>query len=168
MDSVTIGIRNGRVLLVNNTIRTAIVLSWRAADAMGTAIAYKARGVIGPEPEAIGAVSVRRDGETIVLINAGQTLLIAPLAAALEIGHGLKTQARRLEELENAPRIALDQAILQRSGAGFGLTNDPTIQAEAGKEAAWNSDLRRYIPGTKLRQSQVGSPQVHRIKEELL
>lgn len=163
MESVTIGLRQGRVLLVNNLINKAGSFSWRAADAIGRSMAHKARSVEGPEPESFVTVSVRREGDQILIVEtSGQSLLIAPLAAALEIGHALIAQARKLEELENAQALAMDQAILQRSGVGFGLTRNPKIQAEAGKEAAWNSDLRRYIPATHLRQKQVGSPEVRR------
>ena len=75
----------------------------------------------------------------------------------------MKSQARRLEELEAFEGVVFDQAILQRTGMPFGLTSNPKLQAEAGKEAAWNSELRRYIPGGRLRQRQVGTPGVRRI-----
>jgi hypothetical protein len=91
LQSVTIGIRDGRVLLVNNTIKMAVWFSSRAALAAGQSIAYKARGVEGPERTDIGAVFVRREGEQILVVEiaGGHTLLLAPLEAALEIGHVL-------------------------------------------------------------------------------
>jgi hypothetical protein len=167
MDSVTIGIRDGRVAVLNNTVRMAVSLSWRAAVVVATAMALKARRVIGPEREMFGTISVERDGNNVLVAAQGKTFLLAPCAAAIEIAGAIKQQARRLEEIECAERIAYDQAILQRSGRPFGLTNHPKIQDEAGKEAAWNSDLRRYIPAGRLRQTQVGTPRVTRQGGEL-
>lgn len=161
MDSVTIGIRAGRVVGVNNTTKLALNLSWRAADAIGRAMAHKARGVINPDSESFVTISLRREGEEIIIITAaGQTFLIAPLAVAAEIGYALIAQARKLEEMDSFERLAMDQAILQRSGMPFGLTRNPKIQQEAGKLAAWDSNLRRYIKGNRLSQRQVGTPRV--------
>lgn len=160
MDSVTIGIRDGRVALINNTTRAGLSLTWQAADAVAAGMEYKARGLIAAEAEHCGNVSVRRDGESIVVVtDVGQTVLICPLAAAIEIAHAMKAHARKLEEFANAEALATDQAILQRSGKPFGLTRNPRIQAEAGQRAAWSTDLRRYIrSSSKLRQQQVGTP----------
>jgi hypothetical protein len=159
LESVTVGVRDGRVWLVNNVIKKAIGFSWRAALACGQSLCYKARGARGPEREEFSSVFVRRDDDRILLAEiSGQTFMVAPLEGAARLGAAMIYLAHELEEKENAQAVAFDQAILQRSGARFGLTSDPKIQAEAGKEAAWNSDLRRYIPPTKLRQQQVGRP----------
>ena len=44
-----------------------------------------------------------------------------------------------------------DQALAMRSGFPIGFTSNPDMQREAGKEAAWNSDLRRYLPNREVR-----------------
>jgi len=46
MDSITIGTRQDRVVLVNNTTKRALSLSWRAADQLGRSMAHKARGAV--------------------------------------------------------------------------------------------------------------------------
>lgn len=159
MDTITIGIRQSRVVLFNKTIQAGLSFSWQAADAVASGMEYKARNIIGPEPEKCGNVSVKREGDEIVVSTNGQTVLVAPCAAAVEVAHALKAKARQLEEWDRFEQIAQDQAILQRSGAHLGLTNNARIQQEAGNRAAWASDLRRYIrTGSKILQQQVGTP----------
>src|SRR3990172_3553820 len=147
MESVTIGIRQGRVILVNNILKIGIAFSWRAAD----------------ESENVQTVSVRLEGEKILLFDRikGHTLFLVSKAVAIEVSHALKAQARKLEEQERAEQITLDHAILQRQGMHMGLTSDPKIQERAAIEAAWNSDLRRYIRNN-IRQYQVGTPRLEK------
>jgi hypothetical protein len=64
------------------------------------------------------------------------------------------------EEHAKAERIALDTAILYRSGAPFGLSNHPAIVDEAKKEAAWNTELRRAMPGGVKSAEAFGTPAV--------
>ena len=80
---------------------------------------------------------------------------------ALELAEALRTQAKRAEEWEKASQIAADQAVLLRAGIPIGLTSHPVIQAEAAKIAAWDRDLRRYLPGGVRSQSVVGAPSIH-------
>jgi hypothetical protein len=44
----------------------------------------------------------------------------------------------------------------------FGLTDNPVAQAEVAKEAAWNRELRRALPGGVRSSEVVGTPTVIR------
>ena len=79
---------------------------------------------------------------------------------AHELYRALIIKAREAEEQDKAAQIAFDAAILLRAGANFGLTSDPRIQEEAKKESAWNSDLRRYMPGGVKSREIFGTPTV--------
>lgn len=76
------------------------------------------------------------------------------------IAKSLLAKAREAEELEKADDVARDHAILLRAGFPVGLTRHPKIQDEAVKIAAWNRDLRRYMPGGIKSQEQLGTPSV--------
>jgi hypothetical protein len=108
------------------------------------------------------AVTVRQEGLRVLVIEDGKAILDLPYPAALDLARALHIKAKAAEELSQADRIAFDQAIILRRGLRFGLTNHPDIQAEAGKEAAWNRDLRRALPGGIKSQEQVGTPAVIR------
>jgi hypothetical protein len=95
----------------------------------------------------IRSVRVRREGARVLVIEDGQAILDLPWQAADDLARALTVQARRAEEEARAEQIVGDQALLIRAGAPFGLTNRPDLLAEAAKEAAWNSRLRRYLPG---------------------
>lgn len=82
--------------------------------------------------------------------------------AAEAFGKLLIASARVAEETAKAPDIARDQAILLRAGAGFGLTDHRKIQSEAAQLAAWDRDLRRYMPGGVKSQEQFGTPTIVR------
>src|SRR5687768_10803239 len=92
------------------------------------------------------AVRVRQEGTRVLLLKDGRCVLDLPWQAALELAQALQAQGKRAEEIACAPAIIHDQAILTRLGFRFGLTSHPALLREAGKEAAWNSRLRRYIP----------------------
>lgn len=92
------------------------------------------------------SVTVRCEGTNVMLFVDGQLVLDIPWEHALELSKAIHIQAKRAEELAAAPQIVADQAILMRAGWPFAsLTSRPDILKEAGKEAAWNSDLRRYM-----------------------
>lgn len=149
MNRITIGTRDNRVIVFNPDARLALGFSWRAAVEIAHAIMWKARGVEAPDSHEVAAVRVRRDDESIIVDQpmTGRVFGVWPLAAAHAIGEAMLAKARELETKERADQIAYDQAILFRSGKPFGLTSDPALQDEAGKLAAWDSSLRRYLPG---------------------
>ena len=90
--------------------------------------------------------------------------------AFMEIGHQealeLATAIRHagLKEHAEAERLIHEGAIMMRAGLPLTLSNHPKIIAEAAKEAAWNSDLRRYIPGGVKATDKVGVPTVYQEK----
>lgn len=110
------------------------------------------------------SVQIRQAGTRVLVLQHGRTLLDLPWQAALDLAKALHAQAKRAEEIERAPAIIADQAIITRLGLRFGLTNHRGLLREAVKEAAWNRDLRRYIPPAKAMgiasQSVVGAPQL--------
>ena len=109
-------------------------------------------------------VTVRQEGTDVVLIAGNKRFFSLPWNAALVLARAITTQAQRAEELAKREQIIYDQAILTRSGAPFGLTNNPTMLKEAANEAAWNTKLRRYITGQSAKgiesQSIVGTPTI--------
>jgi hypothetical protein len=111
-------------------------------------------------------VRVRCDGPRVLLILGGRLLLDLPWDAAIALSRAIYQQAKRAEELAKAEQIVMDQALVTRLGLPFGLSSHPVILDEACKEAAWNRDLRRYIPAARAKgiesQSVVGEPTVIR------
>lgn len=91
-------------------------------------------------------LSVRQEGDHVLVIRNGQAILDLPYQAALDLAKALRIKGKAAEEIAKAEQVIFDEAILLRVGANIGLTNHPVILREAMKEAAWNSDLRRYIP----------------------
>lgn len=109
-------------------------------------------------------VTVRQEGDRVLLLHNGRLLFSLPWGAALELGRALHVQGKRAEEEAEAARIVYDQAILTRVGFPVGLSNRRDILTEAAREAAWNSKLRRYIPPARAmgiaRQTVFGTPSV--------
>lgn len=93
----------------------------------------------------IKEVTVRQDGDRVLLIAGGKLLFSLPWDAADVLARAIYTQARRAEEIAKAAQIIADQAILTRLGTPFGLTSHPVMLREAANEAAWGLP-RRYIP----------------------
>lgn len=109
-------------------------------------------------------VTVRREGVRVLLLHNGTLLFSLPWQAAIELSRALYAKAKEAEEEAHAAKIVYDQAILTRVGFPIGLSNRPDILAEAAREAAWNSDLRRYIRGDRamgiVNQTVFGTPRV--------
>lgn len=112
-------------------------------------------------------VAVRDEGNRVLVIQNGKAILDLPWDAALALSKALRVKALQAEETDKAESLVFDQAILTRLGVPFGLTNNATILKEATKEAAWNSDLRRYIRGKRAggleSQAVVGTPNIIRM-----
>lgn len=164
MNSVTISTRDGRVVIFNPEARLALSFSWRAAVEIAHAIMYKVRGLEEPDSRKVAAARVRRDDDLIVLEQAftGRLFAVWPLKVAYRIAEIVMGKARELETKERAEAIAYDQAILFRRGLAFGVTSDPVLQDEAGKLAAWDTSLRRYLPGGIRGREQFGAPRLVR------
>lgn len=169
--AVTVG-REGPfgVFLANRFTRRKVSLaSWRAADAVGHLLAYQARGVYPADLTRVGAFASRREDDDLVVEvrdvdGRWEVFAVMPLPFALEIGNLLLGKAREIQTEEDYEDVVFDHAILQRTGVlpQLGLVNDPYLHREAAKEAAWNSQLRRYLPGGVKRQRQVNTPNVEK------
>ena len=105
-------------------------------------------------------IRIQREGTRVLVVKNGVLVADLEWQAALDLGRGLTQVAHRAEEYANAEQIIFDQAILTRAGAPFGLTNNPILLAEAGKEAAWNKYLRRYMPHGIQSKGIVGTPAI--------
>lgn len=97
----------------------------------------------------LSEVTIRQEGTRVLLIQNGRLLLDLTHDAARAIARALHIKALLAEEEARAESIIYDQAILMRAGAPFGLTNRRDMQHEAGKLAAWDTDLRRWIRGRR-------------------
>ena len=101
---------------------------------------------------------VRHDAGRVLLEVDGKLIADMDWQAALNLSALIRSAGKEAEEYCHANRIIGDQALLQRLGVNMGLTSNPAILAEAGKEAAHNRDLRRYLPGGVRSQEQFGRP----------
>lgn len=91
-------------------------------------------------------ITVRWERQNVLLVINGKLVLDVQWQQALELGRALIAQARKADTWVNAQQVIDDQALLLRAGVPLTLAGDPAMQQEAGKEAAWNSDLRRALP----------------------
>lgn len=108
----------------------------------------------------IKSLTVRQEGEKVLLLSGGILIAEMPWEAADQLARALTAKARQAEELQKAEQIAFDQAVLMRGGFPIGLTRHKAIMSEAIKEAFWNTQLRRYMPdGVKSREA-VGTPTI--------
>jgi hypothetical protein len=110
--------------------------------------------------ESLRTVRVRREGTKLFVIFNGRLFLEMEWRAADELCGVLRQVARQCEELEKAPQIAKDAALLLRAGVPIGLSNDPKINHEAAKIAARDSELRRALPGGIKSEVQLGTPTI--------
>lgn len=110
------------------------------------------------------SITIRREGSKVLLLSGGILIAVLPWRAADELAVALRSKARLAEEEEKGEQIALDSAILMRTGVPFSFSNRADILKEAMKEAAWNSDLRRYMPGGVKSKEVFGAPTIIRHK----
>lgn len=98
------------------------------------------------------------DGDKVVVSFNQRLFLVLGHQAAADVAKALAQCAKQAEEHAKAGRIITDSAILMRAGFPFSLSNNEKILAEAAKEAAWNRDLRRFMPGGVKSEEVVGTP----------
>jgi hypothetical protein len=114
-----------------------------------------------------GFVTLRVDGPEVLLIVNGVLISRMPWQAALELSKGLHAQGKIAEQYSKIDQVISDQALAIRAGIPLALTTRPDALAEAWKEAAWNSDLRRTVPDNHT--DKVYSPELsHESKIDLL
>lgn len=106
----------------------------------------------------IGVECLRADGRCV--IHHGRDYIDLEQDTARKIARMMLAGFKRLEEIEQAERIAFDGAILARAGVPIGLSSDPKIVAEVIKEAAWNTVLRKCMPGGVKSEEVWGVPSV--------
>ena len=91
-------------------------------------------------------VVIRQEGPHVLLNFDDKFFVQLEASAAAELCQQLKGQAKLAEEYEQAERIIRDSAMLMRAGAPFALSNNQKIVDAAKQSAAWDSELRRYMP----------------------
>lgn len=134
----TVGRRGLKVLLVLAYTGSVLPdlcgyeLGWKSADAL----AARMRELMAGPHEQPGCIRLDLPSRTFVM----------PVKLASALWTALVGKAREVEEQEKAEAVAFDEAVLLRSGVPIGLSDDSKILEEAKKLAAWDPDLRRYIP----------------------
>lgn len=85
-----------------------------------------------------GAVTIRREGPNIVIIDEMAKHVIGPMdwSHALAIAQAIKTKALEAQEEQRAWEVVADNALLLNGGAPFTLTDHPKINHESCKQAA--------------------------------
>jgi hypothetical protein len=101
-----------------------------------------------------------QEGTRVVMLIDGRAVLDVDWQTADGIARALMAKARDAEEVAKHEQLSTDAAILLRSGAPFGFTSHPAIRAIAATKAAWDSALRRYLPGGVKGRTMFGRPGV--------
>jgi hypothetical protein len=108
----------------------------------------------------LNSITIRQEGDKVLLLSGGVLIGELPWQSADELANALRAKARQAEEHAKAQSIIYDSAILMRSGAPFSFSVRPDILKEAAKQAAWNSNLRRYMPGGVKSSEVFGAPTI--------
>lgn len=112
------------------------------------------------------SITVRQEGEHVHVIYNGKLVLDIPYSIAGNLAHMLNSKAKQAEEYAKAEQIIADHALLMRSGAPFGLSDNPKIQDAAATVAAHDRDLRRFMPGGVKSQEHLGVPSVRVVNQK--
>lgn len=151
-----------KVLLINHETHLGLELqNWQAADEFALALKRIIRS--GGGTQVTRSTRIRaEENDTVLIETMGTVFIQLPNAIAQEFCNSIIANARLIEQDESAADLAFDQALLIRSGAlpGIGLTDSPDIQDMAAQEAAWNTTLRKALPGGIKQQVQYGTPSV--------
>lgn len=103
-------------------------------------------------------VSIRQEGERVLVLRNGVALFNMPWEAALEMANALTAKARLAEELVKIQEVARDQAILMRAGSPIGIINTPGGMDLAKQIATGDRDLRRFMPNHIKSEEKFGVP----------
>jgi len=103
-------------------------------------------------------ISMRTNGPKVFVLLDSHQGFECSVEAASQLWEQLKRAARVAEERDAVDAVIYDHALLTRAGASFGLSDNPAIQNEVAKEAAWNRELRRALPGGVRSAEVVGTP----------
>jgi len=99
------------------------------------------------------------DGKCVVL-STKSVIIKLPYQVVPTIARAMNMKAKEIDEIVNVHRLIGDQAFMMRSGAPFGLTNNPAIQKAAAHEAQFNDKLRKHLPGGVKGKSLIGTPTI--------
>lgn len=170
--NVNVGQRGDRVLLFLNGV-LLFDAGWRSAEELCRALSTQIRDAevceASPEQHSVGETKVGFDSSEfafrtelgkIIWIGNGRFLFDTPVRVAQAIWTALVAKTRLAEEQAKAEQIAKDAALLIRTGAPFGLTDNAQIQDEAVKIARDDRDLRRFLPGGIKSTEILGTPRV--------
>lgn len=149
--SLTFAPLGARVLISHNGVPFATI-GWQAAKEHAIELKRKAQSSADAQVGYVLPTDARALGLDC------ERSIAAQIAAALHQAGAFAEEfdARRAEQLVQ------DGALLLRLGVPVGLTDNTKIQAEAAKEAAWNTQLRRAVPAGVKATSIVGTPSLVR------
>ena len=150
---------DGKILIRVRAIDAQVAL--QLDDKAAGLLAWEAAQVAARELRALAGAAVGMVFYKFMLDGRPVYVDLEP-ALALRVSEALHSCGLLAEEWAKAKRIVLDTAILYRAGAPFGLSNHPAIIDEAKKEAAWNSGIRRCMPGGVKSAEAFGVPAVLR------
>lgn len=127
-------------------------------------VKQKKSKLIVPE---IGEVKVGLDGSKVVIYTKDAVIKI-PWQVSTVLAKAIHAKGKQAEEMANLPRLLSDQALMFRTGAPFGLSNNPDILKEAAHKAQFDRELRK-LPGGVKSTALVGTPRIikHRPKKEV-
>lgn len=111
-------------------------------------------------PQTHDSALVRQEGTHVLLIADGKLLFDMTWQEADQLASAIRRKAREVEEIVKAEQIIFDNALLLRGGVPIGLSDHPNIQKETATEAAWNSQIRRWLPGGVKSKEIVPAPRV--------
>lgn len=106
------------------------------------------------------SVTLRRDADTIYLIEDGHVVFSANYKAAIEIAKAIIAQAKVIEEENAAMAIARDQAILTKAGVPISLTGNQAILEEAKTLMKYDKQIKEIKPVGGINKGKVGTPTV--------
>lgn len=89
-------------------------------------------------------VRIHQEGPEVHLVIDGRRLRM-PWNVALDLSTALRIKARKAEEIAKHEQLTFDQALLIKTGAPLGFTDNPDIQKQAAIDAAHDPNLRKYL-----------------------
>lgn len=109
-------------------------------------------------------INVKQDGAYVIYeFYDGTKQFYVQMEAqnARELAQQSDAVIKLAEEYVARDQIIRDSAILMRSGAPIALTDNPAFVDAAKQQAAWDSELRRYMPMKGITsQEKFGTPTI--------
>lgn len=105
-------------------------------------------------------IRVKADGTKVVFVAPDGRAIVLPWEAAERLAQAMAHCAKVAEAEAKRDGIIAQQAVMLRTGAPFGLTNDAQVMAEAASMAQYDPALRRYLPGGIKSSVAFGTPAV--------